>query len=86
MAVSHGLNDFYQIKDWDVGAHNEAHQRDLAWLNAQVGALERMDVKIIILSHWSSYHRLPSCRPETFSKPYPFGIFDGPIQSVLLQG
>lgn len=53
MAVSMGLNDFFQIRDWDVGMHNEAHKRDLAWLNAQVGDLEQSDVKIVIFSHWS---------------------------------
>lgn len=51
MAVSIGLNDFYQIRDWDAGAHNEAHRRDLAWLNAQVAALEGCN--IMIFSHWS---------------------------------
>jgi len=52
MAVSFGLNDFFQIRDWDVGAHNEAHKRDLAWLNAQVADLKQCD-DIIIFSHWS---------------------------------
>ena len=41
--------------DWDVGTHNEAHRRDLAWLNAQVAEYENSeeDVKIMIFSHWS---------------------------------
>lgn len=53
-AVRMGLNDFHYIKDWDVKAHNEAHGRDLAWLNAQVAALEQEpNVKIAIFSHWS---------------------------------
>lgn len=30
MAVSLGLNDFFQINNWDVHMHNEAHKRDLA--------------------------------------------------------
>lgn len=53
MAVSMGLNDFFQTDQWDVDAHNEAHNRDLSWLNAQVADLEGRDVKIIIFSHWS---------------------------------
>ncbi|OIW30827.1 hypothetical protein CONLIGDRAFT_630735 [Coniochaeta ligniaria NRRL 30616] len=53
MAVSMGLNDFFQTDEWDVDAHNEMHDRDLSWLNAQVAALEGSDVKIIIFSHWS---------------------------------
>ncbi|KAK4127918.1 hypothetical protein N657DRAFT_641985 [Parathielavia appendiculata] len=52
-AVSLGLNDFFQTKEWNVNAHNEAHGRDLAWLNAQVADLEDSDVKIVIFSHWS---------------------------------
>ncbi|KAK1996225.1 calcineurin-like phosphoesterase [Colletotrichum falcatum] len=52
-SVSMGLNDFFQINDWEVGAHNEAHTRDLAWLNAQVTELDRSNVDIIIFSHWS---------------------------------
>jgi hypothetical protein len=53
MAVSLGLNDFFQTSDWDVGTHNEAHKRDVAWLNAQAADLEGSDVKIMIFSHWS---------------------------------
>ena len=53
MAVSVGLNDFLHTSDWDVKIHNEAHRRDLAWLNAQVAHLEQSDVKIMIFSHWS---------------------------------
>lgn len=56
MEVFQGLNDFYLTgPDWDVDAHNAAHQRDLAWLNAQVAELEqRIDVEtVLILTHWS---------------------------------
>ncbi|KAK2050317.1 calcineurin-like phosphoesterase, partial [Colletotrichum somersetense] len=52
-SVSMGLNDFFQINDWEVGMHNEAHSRDLAWLNAQVIELGHSDVDVIIFSHWS---------------------------------
>ncbi|KAJ0377547.1 hypothetical protein COL26b_004254 [Colletotrichum chrysophilum] len=34
--VSMGLNDFFQIEDWDIDAHNKAHKQDLAWLNGKV--------------------------------------------------
>jgi len=53
LAVSHGLNDFFQINDWDTAMHNNTHKRDLAWLNGQVADLEDSDVKIMIFSHWS---------------------------------
>ncbi|KAJ4306315.1 hypothetical protein N0V88_001115 [Collariella sp. IMI 366227] len=53
MAVSFGLNDFFQIDGWDVDAHNEAHKRDLLWLNQQVVDLEESDVEIVIFSHWN---------------------------------
>ncbi|ORY15330.1 Metallo-dependent phosphatase-like protein [Clohesyomyces aquaticus] len=62
MAVSMGLNDFFQTQDWDVGMHNAAHRQDVDWLNAQVAALEQQhdDSKIIILTHWS-----PSTDPRS---------------------
>jgi hypothetical protein len=53
MAVSLGLNDFFVINDWDVDSHNEAHKRDIAWLNTQVAELEQSDVRIMIFTHWS---------------------------------
>lgn len=54
MAVSMGLNDFFQTGKWDVAAHNEMHKRDLSWLNAQVAELEDSDAgDILVFSHWS---------------------------------
>ena len=53
MAVSLGINDFFVINDWDVDSHNEAHKRDIAWLNTQVAELEQSDVRIMIFTHWS---------------------------------
>ena len=53
MAVGASLNDFYHTNGWDVAAHNEAHKRDLAWLNEQVAALQDSEASIIIFSHWS---------------------------------
>jgi predicted phosphodiesterase len=53
MAVSMGLNDFFQTDKWDVDAHNEMHKRDLDWLNAQVAQLEGSAAEIAIFSHWS---------------------------------
>ncbi|KAK8074240.1 hypothetical protein PG994_005139 [Apiospora phragmitis] len=35
-----GLNDFNYIQDWEVEKHDEAHARDIAWLNAEVQSLE----------------------------------------------
>lgn len=53
--IGFGLNEFFQTVDWDVDAYNESHERDLAWLNAQVADLEKTsdDVDITIFSHWS---------------------------------
>lgn len=68
-AVSFGLNDFYQIDGWDVTAHNEAHRRDLAWLNTNVARLEREDVKIVILSHWSPSTDSRSIDPKHATSP-----------------
>ncbi|KID93286.1 calcineurin-like phosphoesterase, partial [Metarhizium majus ARSEF 297] len=60
MAVEMGLNDFFLIQDWTVADHNNAHRRDLSWLNDEVAKLEdHCDAtNIIILTHWSP-SRLP---------------------------
>ncbi|KAK7946151.1 uncharacterized protein PG986_010472 [Apiospora aurea] len=34
------LNDFNYIEDWGLDEHNGAHASDLAWLNAEITALE----------------------------------------------
>ncbi|RFU26965.1 hypothetical protein B7463_g9365, partial [Scytalidium lignicola] len=53
MAVGLGLNDFFDINNWDVNSHNEAHKMDIAWLNTQVAELEQLNVRIMIFTHWS---------------------------------
>ncbi|KAL9097049.1 MAG: hypothetical protein Q9165_001013 [Trypethelium subeluteriae] len=73
-AVSFGLNDFFQTSGWDVDAHNEAHKRDIAWLNAQVADLGQSDVKIIIFSHWN-----PSMDTRAIEPRYA----DSPIKSAF---
>jgi hypothetical protein len=52
--VSLRLNDFYQIKDWSVEAHSEAHRADLDWLNSEIDSIERLDPgrKIVVLTHY----------------------------------
>jgi len=47
------VKDFSAIDGWNIDAHNEAHRRDLGWLNAQVTLLEESDVRVMVLSHWS---------------------------------
>ncbi|KAK1770116.1 Metallo-dependent phosphatase-like protein [Phialemonium atrogriseum] len=69
MAVSVGLNDFYQTRDWDVGAHNEAHGRDVAWLNTQVADLEQSDAEIMIFSHWSPSKDARAIEPRHAESP-----------------
>lgn len=69
MAVSFGLNDFFQTSDWDVGMHNEAHKRDIARLNAQVADLEHTNVKIMILSHWSPSKDVRAIEPRHAASP-----------------
>ena len=49
--------------------HNEAHQRDLAWLNAQVADLEQADVKIMIFSHWSPSRDVRALEPRHVGSP-----------------
>lgn len=69
MAVSLGLNDFFQTSDWDAGMHTEAHKRDLAWLNAQIAELEQSDVKIMIFSHWSPSLDVRAVEPSHAGSP-----------------
>lgn len=73
-AVGFGLNDFFQIDDWDVKAHNDAHARDLAWLNSQVGDLERTNTKVIILTHWSPTRHVDATDPRHMGSPITSGF------------
>ena len=66
-AVGVNLNDFFEILDWDTGAHNEAHERDLAWLNAQVAAHEGCD--ILIFTHWSPSRDTRAVEPRHANSP-----------------
>lgn len=74
MAVSFGLNDFFQIKDWDIKAHNDAHQRDLDWLNAQVAELEQSEVNIAIFTHWSPTRNASAADPRHTESPITTGF------------
>ena len=67
MAVSLGLNDFFQILDWDTGAHTEAHKQELAWLNEQVAALKGRD--IMIFTHWSPSRDVRAVDPRHANSP-----------------
>ncbi|KAJ0313823.1 hypothetical protein COL516b_000768 [Colletotrichum fioriniae] len=74
MQVSMGLNDFFQTSDWDVQAHNDAHNRDVAWLNAQVSELESSDVEVIIFSHWNPSRDERSIDPRFAQSPITSGF------------
>lgn len=67
MAVGTGLNDFYQTVDWSTGTHNEAHRRDLDWINAQVAALEGYD--IMIFTHWCPSRDARAVEPQYANSP-----------------
>ncbi|KIW16414.1 hypothetical protein PV08_06466 [Exophiala spinifera] len=69
MAVSHGLNDFFHTHDWDIAMHNEAHRRDLAWLNARVEELGQSNAKIMIFSHWSPSLDVRAIDPRHAASP-----------------
>lgn len=75
-AVSFGLSDFYNIKDWDVHLHSQAHQGDLAWLNDQVRSISHAEPhrKIIILSHHSPVFRGPATNPKYAKSPVGSGF------------
>lgn len=64
-AVGTGLNDFFLTDKWDVAAHNAAHARDVAWLNAQVAELEEIGIDAVaILTHWSPTQDARSAEPR----------------------
>ncbi|KAG5926248.1 hypothetical protein E4U42_003488 [Claviceps africana] len=76
MAVEMGLNDFYLIDDWTIADHNKAHQRDLAWLNAEVARLEEHEdaANIIVFTHWSP-SRIPGVSdPKHVGSPISSGF------------
>lgn len=76
MAVEMGLQDFYQTTSWTVHTHNEAHGRDLAWLNDQVRQLEHADedIKIAILTHWNPTTEPRSTDPKHLASPIMSGF------------
>ncbi|KAK1760031.1 hypothetical protein QBC47DRAFT_373457 [Echria macrotheca] len=49
------VNDFSRIAGWTVEAHNAAHKRSVAWLNARVAKLEEQEsnVQVVVLTHFS---------------------------------
>ncbi|PSN73502.1 hypothetical protein BS50DRAFT_607111 [Corynespora cassiicola Philippines] len=63
-AASFGIEDFYHIEGWDVPAYNAAHERDLAWLNGQVAALEGREAEAVVLTHSSPTRAAPAVNPK----------------------
>lgn len=64
--VSLFVSDFFNISNWTVDAHNEAHKADLAWLNEQVESISRDGTHrtIVILTHYSPTVLLEAIDPE----------------------
>ena len=54
-AVESRMLDFRDILRWTTDDHNEAHQADLAWLNAQVSEMARDEPhrRIVVFTHHS---------------------------------
>lgn len=57
MDLTCGLNDFYQIAEWDTDLHTKAHLSDLAWLNEEVSTISNTEPArtIIIFTHHSPH-------------------------------
>ena len=74
--VSMGLNDFYQINDWTVEKHNEAHATDLAWLNSEVEAIATSEPhrKVVILTHHSPTKDPRAVEPRHANSPISSGF------------
>ncbi|KAG5946658.1 hypothetical protein E4U53_006537 [Claviceps sorghi] len=75
-AVEAGLNDFLLIDNWTVLDHNEAHRRDLAWLNDEVARLEEHEetANILILTHWSPSRVSDAVDPKHAGSPVTSGF------------
>ncbi|KAF2490445.1 hypothetical protein BU16DRAFT_530931 [Lophium mytilinum] len=54
-SITRFVSDFEKIEGWTVDQHNAAHEDDLAWLNAQVTAIEQDEPwrSIVVLTHHS---------------------------------
>lgn len=63
--------DFREIRDWTVDLHNAAFAADLAWLNAQVAAIEREEPgrRVIIVSHHSPTRDARAVQPSFATSP-----------------
>lgn len=53
-SVNFGMNDFYHIENWSIGAHQETHRVDLDWLNNEVESIARVEPhrKVIVFTHY----------------------------------
>jgi Calcineurin-like phosphoesterase len=74
--VSLGLNDFYNIEDWDVHAHRQAHLSDVQWLNEQVRSISQIEPgrKIVIMSHHNPVFGGPANNPKYAKSLYTSGF------------
>jgi hypothetical protein len=74
--ISYRLNDFYDIGDWTVEAHCEAHEADRIWLNDQVSqiAASRPHQKIVIFTHHSPTVASEAADPAHASSPISSGF------------
>ncbi len=74
--VSFGLNDFFHVGDWTVAHHQQAHERDRAWLNAEVEALARdaLHRRIVILTHHAPCIREQTTDPRHATSPIASGF------------
>jgi hypothetical protein len=73
-AVSFGINDFYYTAGWSVEQHNAAFERDLAWLNAEVTALQGGGHTIVVLTHYSPTVDVRASDPRHQASPITSGF------------
>ena len=54
-SVARFVSDFSKIDDWDIDAHNSAHQREVQWLNSQISECTHREPhrSIVVLTHYS---------------------------------
>lgn len=69
--VSFRLNDFYDISDWTVEDHCEAHDADTRWLNGQIAQIadSKPHQKIVVFTHHSPTVDSEACDPAHANSP-----------------
>lgn len=81
------VKDYQYIKDWSAQVHNQCHDRDLTWLQNEVGSIYRRfpERKLIIVTHHAPCSNQTS-KPQYANNPWNCAFASDIIQSGTLPG